>query len=153
MQDLKLPAVCDVSVTNVYNAACDFCGFARDKALIGSVKYLDADAFARALPILHGRGIRFVTLQGGEPLVHPEIVHLVSLTVAAGISCAVITNGWFLPRCIDALAAAGLSRLIISIDSPRLAEHERNRGLDGWGAGSSRALRVPAPSAYRCKRR
>ena len=26
-----LPAVCDVSVTNVCNAACDFCGFSRDK--------------------------------------------------------------------------------------------------------------------------
>ena len=34
------------------NAACDFCGFARDKALVGSARYLDADAFARALPLL-----------------------------------------------------------------------------------------------------
>jgi len=29
MPNYKLPAVCDVSVTNVCNAACDFCGFAR----------------------------------------------------------------------------------------------------------------------------
>jgi len=28
----------------------------------------DADAFSRALPILHRRGIRYMTLQGGEPL-------------------------------------------------------------------------------------
>ena len=70
----KLPAVCDVSVTNVCNAACDFCGFARDKTLVGAARYLDADAFARALPILRRRGIRFMTLQGGEPLVHPDIV-------------------------------------------------------------------------------
>ena len=28
MLNLKLPAVCDVSVTNVCNAACGFCGFA-----------------------------------------------------------------------------------------------------------------------------
>jgi molybdenum cofactor biosynthesis enzyme MoaA len=94
--DLKLPAVCDFSVTNVCNAACDFCGFARDKTLTGSARYADADAFSRALPILHRRGIRYLTLQGGEPLVHPEVVRLVSQTVAAGISCAIITNGWFL---------------------------------------------------------
>jgi MoaA/NifB/PqqE/SkfB family radical SAM enzyme len=128
---LQLPAVCDVSITNVCNAACDFCGFARDKALIGEARYLDAEAFARALPILHRRGIRFLTFQGGEPLVHRAIVPLVSLTVSAGISCAIITNGWFLPRYIDALAEAGLSRLIMSIDSADLAEHERNRGLEG----------------------
>jgi MoaA/NifB/PqqE/SkfB family radical SAM enzyme len=63
--------------------------------------------------------------------VHPEIVRLFSETVVAGISCAVITNGWFLPRHIDTLVAAGLERLIISIDSANLAEHERNRGLEG----------------------
>ena len=91
----------------------------------------DAEAFSRALPILHRRGIRYMTLQGGEPLVHPEIVRLVSDTTATGISCAVITNGWFLPRYIEAMAAAGLSRLIVSIDSANLAEHERNRGLEG----------------------
>jgi MoaA/NifB/PqqE/SkfB family radical SAM enzyme len=131
IRDLKLPAVCDVSVTNICNAACDFCGFARDKSLAGAARYLDADAFFRALPILYRRGIRFMTLQGGEPLVHPDIVRLVAETAAARISCAVITNGWFLPRYIDALAAAGLSRLIVSIDSASLIEHECNRGLEG----------------------
>ena len=72
-----------------------------------------------------------MTLQGGEPLVHPDIVRLVSQTAAAGISCAIITNGWFLRRDIASLAAAGLNRLIISLDSATLAEHERNRGLQG----------------------
>jgi MoaA/NifB/PqqE/SkfB family radical SAM enzyme len=129
--DLKLPAVCDFSVTNVCNAACDFCGFARDKKLTGVARHVDADAFSRALPILHRRGIRYLTLQGGEPLVHPEVVRLVSQTVGAGMSCAIITNGWFLSRYIRSLAAAGLSQLIVSLDSADLAEHERNRGLEG----------------------
>jgi MoaA/NifB/PqqE/SkfB family radical SAM enzyme len=133
MPDLVLPAVCDVSITNVYNAACGFCGFARDKTLAGPARYVDTDAFARALPILHRRGVRYITVQGGEPLVHPDIVRLVSETAAAGISCAIITNGWFLPRYIESLVLAGLSRLIVSIDSANLAEHERNRGLEGLG--------------------
>src|SRR5215472_17380187 len=101
MLDLVLPAVCDVSVTNVCNAACDFCGFARDKTLAGPARYVDADAFSCALPILYQRGIRYMTLQGGEPLVHPEVIRLVSQTTEAGISCAVITNGWFLTRYIE----------------------------------------------------
>jgi len=97
----QLPAVCDFSVTNACNAACDFCGFARDKTFAGAMRFVDVDAFGRALPILYRRGIRYLTLQGGEPLVHPGIVRLVSQTAEAGISCAAITNGWFLPRYID----------------------------------------------------
>ncbi|MBV8738064.1 MAG: radical SAM protein [Alphaproteobacteria bacterium] len=92
---LQLPAVCDVSITNVCNAACDFCGFARDKTQIGAVRYLDAEAFARALPILHQRGIRFLTFQRGEPLVYPEIVPLVVLTVSAEIgTIRNFVRGW-----------------------------------------------------------
>jgi MoaA/NifB/PqqE/SkfB family radical SAM enzyme len=129
-----LPAVCDVSVTNVCNAACDFCGFSRDKHLAGPRRYLDPEEFARALPILRRRRIRYMTLQGGEPLVHPEITSLVASASEAGIQCGVITNGWFLPRHIKQLAAAGLKRLLISIDSADMSEHERNRGLRGLEA-------------------
>ena len=158
MPNYTLPAVCDVSVTNGCNAACDFCGFARDKTLAGPARYVDADAFSRALPILHRRGIRYMTLQGREPLVHPDIVRLVSKTAAAGISCACITNGWFLPRYIESLAAAGLSRLIISIDSADLGEHERNRGLEGLerrlaeGIGQARACGLPVQASVTVNR-
>ena len=131
--DRLLPAVCDVSVTNVCNAACDFCGFARDKTLVGPRRYIDAEQFAQALPILRRRGIRYLTLQGGEPLVHPDIVRLVAATTASDIRCALITNGWFLPRFIDPLVDAGLNTLLVSLDSAALAEHERNRGLAGLG--------------------
>ena len=132
--DLRLPAICDFSVTNVCNAACDFCGFSRDQVPVGPRCHVDADAFARAVPILYRRGVRYITLQGGEPLVHPEIIGLVSAIAAGGIRCAVITNGWFLARDAERMAAAGLDRLIVSLDSADLAEHERNRGLPGLGA-------------------
>jgi hypothetical protein len=49
--DVNLPAVCDFSVTNVCNAACDFCGFARNKTLVGAARYVDAHAFLQALPM------------------------------------------------------------------------------------------------------
>jgi len=149
MLGLKLPAVCDCSVTNVCNAACDFCSFSRDKTVVGHARHVSTVDYARALPILHRRGIRYMTLQGGEPLVHPDIVRLVADTSASGIQCGLITNGWFLPRYIDALASAGLSRLIVSVDSDRLAEHERNRGLDGlserMAEGITRAKKLGIP--------
>ena len=126
-----LPAICDVSVTNVCNAACDFCNFARDKNLAGPRRYLDLAGFSRALPILRRRRIRYMTFQGGEPLVHPEIVALVRAAAAAGVECGLITNGWFLPERIEALASAGLKRLLVSIDSHSMPKHDLNRGLDG----------------------
>jgi MoaA/NifB/PqqE/SkfB family radical SAM enzyme len=158
MPAFDLPAVCDFSITNVCNAACDFCGFARDKTLIGPARYVDTDAYSRALPILHRCGIRYLTLQGGEPLVHPEVVRLVSETVGAGISCAIITNGWFLPRHIKSLAGAGLCQLIVSLDSADLGEHERNRGLEGLerrlaeGIAQAREYGVPVQASVTVNR-
>ena len=40
MPTLELPAVCDFSITNICNAARDFCSFARDKTLIGPARYV-----------------------------------------------------------------------------------------------------------------
>lgn len=128
-----LPAVCDISVTNVCNAACDFCGFSRDKKLVGPRRYLDPEAFARALPVLRRRHIKYVTFQGGEPLVHPDMAAIVASASQSGMECGLITNGWFLARHIPDLAQAGLKRLLVSIDSHNLGEHELNRGLNGLG--------------------
>jgi len=153
-----LPAICDVSVTNVCNAACDFCGFARDKNLAGPRRYLDLAEFSRALPILRRRRIRYMTFQGGEPLVHPHIVGLARAASKAGVECGLITNGWFLPEHIEALAAAGLRRLLISIDSHSMAEHERNRGLDGLrrriaeGIARARKHGIPASASVTVNR-
>jgi MoaA/NifB/PqqE/SkfB family radical SAM enzyme len=130
---LGIPAVCDVSVTNVCNAACDFCGFARGKKLIGPRRYLDRGAFADAVPILRRRNIRYLTFQGGEPLLHPAIVDMVADASGAGMHVGLITNGWWLPQRIGDLVAAGLGRLHVSLDSHSMAEHERNRGLPRLG--------------------
>jgi MoaA/NifB/PqqE/SkfB family radical SAM enzyme len=100
------------------------------------------------LPIMRRRRIRYLTFQGGEPLVHPQIATLVSAATQSGMECGLITNGWFLPRSIDDLAAVGLRRLLVSIDSADMEEHERNRGLEGLearireGVARSRALGI-----------
>lgn len=137
-----VPAVCDVSVTNVCNATCGFCSYAHDKQLVKEKRWIDRAEFARALPILHRRGIRYLNFQGGEPLLHPEIDRLVADTRAAGVRPAVITNGWLLPQKIESLAAAGIGTLLVSIDSHSLEEHERNRGLRGVGERIRNGLAV-----------
>lgn len=137
-----VPAICDVSVTNACNATCDFCSYAYNKQIIKDKRWLDAAEFTRALPILHRRGIRYLTFQGGEPLLHPKIDALVADTRAAGVKPAVITNGWLLPEKIERLVSAGLGALMVSIDSDSLAKHERNRGLPGVGERIRQGLTV-----------
>ena len=91
-------------------------------------------------------------------MVHPDVVRLVSQIVAAGMSCALITNGWLLPRHITALAAAGLRQLIVSLDSATLVEHEHNRGLTGLegrlseGIARARALGRPVQASVTVNR-
>jgi MoaA/NifB/PqqE/SkfB family radical SAM enzyme len=144
-----VPAVCDVSVTNACNAACDFCSYARDKGVVRDHRWLDPAKFAKALPILYRRGIRYVNFQGGEPLLHHAIDRLVADARAAGTRPAVITNGWWLPKKIDSLVAHGLGTLLISIDSHSMVAHERNRGLEGLeerirdGIAIARRQRIP----------
>src|SRR5262245_34144410 len=128
-----VPAVCDISVTNVCNATCDFCAFAYDKGVVQDRRWIDRRRLAEAFPILRRRGIRYVNFQGGEPLLHREIEGLVADARDTGLTPMLITNGWGLPQKIDRLVAAGLRTLSVSMDSHALEVHERNRSLRGVG--------------------
>lgn len=60
----------------------------------------------------------FVTLTGGEPLLHPDVARLVAHVRARGMTPVMNTNGFLLTReRITALGEAGLYALQISIDS------------------------------------
>ena len=62
-----VPAVSDISVTDVCNATCDFCSFARDKDVVRDRRWIDQSRLAEALPILHRRGIRYVNSRVASP--------------------------------------------------------------------------------------
>ena len=139
------PALCNVAVTNSCNATCDFCNFAYNKGRVGKLRWIDADQFDRALAILHRRGIRYISFFGGETLLHPKLPEMIAMTVARGMGPAVITNGWLLPARLEQLASAGLKSVYISIDSPDMTVHEKNRGLKGLGERiRSATIRMPA---------
>src|SRR3954471_22442746 len=112
------PAICNVSATNVCNTPDDFCNFAHDRGFVTDRKWLDADRFAAALSLLRERaGVRFIIFMGGEPLLHPRIVEMAQTATDMGVHPTLVTNGWLLPGKLDALAATGITALIISIDA------------------------------------
>jgi MoaA/NifB/PqqE/SkfB family radical SAM enzyme len=126
-----VPAVCDVSVTNLCQATCTFCNFAHDKHIVTDRRFIDKDKFIAALPILYRRGVRYVNFQGGEPLLHPSIFEMTAAIAQNDMRPAMISNGWLLPEKIERMIDAGLSSLLFSLDSHDIAAHEKNRGLKG----------------------
>jgi len=126
------PAICNFAITNLCNAACDFCGYARDRLPATAQRMADTERALKAIDILHARGVRYLTFTGGEPTLHRGLPALIAHAVALGLRASVVTNGFTLRQeRIEALAAAGLRTLFISIDAPTAAAHENNRGLKG----------------------
>src|ERR1700758_566651 len=123
------PALCNIAVTNSCNATCDFCNFANGNIARKDLRWIDASRLNAALEILYGRGIRYVSFFGGEPLLHTALPEMVRMAVARGMGTALITNGWLLPSKLNDLSAAGLKTIYISIDAASVAAHESNRGL------------------------
>ncbi|HYZ31412.1 MAG TPA: radical SAM protein [Crenalkalicoccus sp.] len=126
------PAILNVSVTNVCNATCSFCNYAHDKGFVRDRRWLDSARFAEAIALMRDRAaVRFVTFMGGEPLLHPELPAMARAASAAGVQPTLVTNGFNLPDRLEAMAAAGISTLFISMDAADAATHEANRGLKG----------------------
>jgi cyclic pyranopterin phosphate synthase len=64
-------------------------------------------------------GFEAIRLTGGEPLVRAHVVRLVELLAPLGVDLALTTNGVKLPELAHDLAAAGLTRINVSLDSLR----------------------------------
>ncbi|HSW46599.1 MAG TPA: radical SAM protein, partial [Phycisphaerae bacterium] len=64
----------------------------------------------------------------GEPLLHPEIASMVQAAKDLGAETELITNGLLLsPELARALVAAGLDRLVVSVDGVTPRRHAENR--------------------------
>ncbi len=71
---------------------------------------------------------------GGEPTLHPDLASFVRHAADLGMKVMVVSNaGLWKARAIHALAEAGLSSFIISVDAATRETHEQNRGLPGAG--------------------
>lgn len=72
----------------------------------------------RRIDLLAGLGTAAITISGGEPLLHPELVEIIRRIRKHGILATLITNGYLLTsERIRALNRAGLNYLQISIDN------------------------------------
>jgi cyclic pyranopterin phosphate synthase len=122
-----------VSVTDRCNLRCRYCMPEGGVALLGHDDILSLEEIAGVVKAAAGMGITKVRLTGGEPLVRRGIVDLVEMIASVdGITdFGLTTNGILLADYADELAAAGLGRINVSIDTMDAMRYEKmTRGGD-----------------------
>jgi MoaA/NifB/PqqE/SkfB family radical SAM enzyme len=124
------PGFCQIAVTNACNARCGFCSFPQVPA--ASRVMADPVRLARGLESLRKAGVYYLCLTGGEPLLYPALLPTLARARDLDINTILCTNGSLLtPGLSRDLKDAGLETLIISMDAPTAAQHDRHRGLPG----------------------
>jgi cyclic pyranopterin phosphate synthase len=108
-----------ISLTDHCNLRCVYCMPLQGAAyapLEGLLTAAEIERVARAAAAI---GFRKIRLTGGEPTLRPDLVDIVQrIARTPGIGdVAMTTNGVLLPRLAPALAAAGLSRVNVHVDS------------------------------------
>jgi GTP 3',8-cyclase len=129
-----------VSVTDRCNLRCTYCMPPEGVEWLPRSEILDYEEIARLVGVFHRMGVRTVRLTGGEPTVRRDVAVLVAKIrdIAPDVDLSMTTNGLLLDGLAAPLAAAGLDRVNVSVDSllrHRFAEMTRRDALDRVFAG------------------
>ncbi len=134
-----------LSVTDRCDFRCIYC-MAEDMTFLPRSEVLSLDELYRLADVFVTAGIRKIRITGGEPLIRPGIVDLCArISALLGLHELVLTtNGSQLSALAAPLAAAGVSRINVSLDSLRpdrfqqITRHgQLSRVLEGLEAARS----------------
>jgi cyclic pyranopterin phosphate synthase len=108
-----------VSVTDRCNFRCQYCMPAEGLRWLDRAEILTFEEVDRLVRLFVSLGVTDVRLTGGEPLVRRDFPRLVGMLARIdGLAdLSLTTNGYLLERDADALVAAGIDRVNVSIDS------------------------------------
>jgi MoaA/NifB/PqqE/SkfB family radical SAM enzyme len=114
------PLAVGFEVTHRCNLRCSYCD--RNTRLS---REMSKDDILAALGGLHRLGMRAVSLDGGEPLVHEHIDTIVGWLFDRGVLLRINTNGVLIPR--HQVAIMHMAKVKISLDGPD-SVHDAVRG-------------------------
>ena len=134
MRDLR------ISVTDRCNFRCTYCMpkeiFGRDYAFLPRDQVLTFEEIERAARIFVSLGVDKLRITGGEPLVRRDLPTLIGMLAGlrrpdgGAIDLTLTTNGSALRALAGPLAAAGLQRVTVSLDSLDDAVFGAMNGID-----------------------
>ena len=144
-----------ISVTDRCNFRCVYCMpkevFGRGYRFMDRKELLSFEEIEQLVRAFVAHGVEKVRITGGEPLLRRDLEVLIGRLVALGeLDVALTTNGALLPQKAEALVAAGLRRVTVSLDSLDDATFRAmndvgfpvTRVLDGIAAASAAGLKV-----------
>jgi cyclic pyranopterin phosphate synthase len=111
-----------ISVTDRCNFRCVYCMpaevFGRDYRFLDRKELLTFEEITRLARSFAEHGVEKIRITGGEPLVRRDLERLIAMLAELdGLDLTLTTNGALLPQKAQALAAAGLLRITVSLDS------------------------------------
>src|SRR6266508_142426 len=136
-----------LSVTDRCNLRCEYCMPEDDYVWLPREDVLHFEETSALVDVFLSLGVDKVRLTGGEPLLRRDVASLVRMVASKpGLNdLALTTNGVLLADQIDALKAAGLGRITVSLDTLRPDRFARLTRFDQLGAvhkGIAAAQRV-----------
>jgi MoaA/NifB/PqqE/SkfB family radical SAM enzyme len=124
------PGYLQFAITNICNADCGFCGFARSKFNPHARHSVTLAEARDVIDISVKNHIGYLLFVGGEPMVHRELRAMVRYAAERGVHPMICTNGGlWTEENMRGLVDDGLSSVIMSIDAHDIGKHEGNRGL------------------------
>jgi len=124
---LRAPFTVCMWVTDYCNLDCAYC-----YAKPFSGRRMASDRALELVRELGAMGVFDITLAGGEPMLHPDIVEMIRIAVAGGMRVGLLSNGVAMPQArIDALERVTTKQnfiIQISIDSTDAAINDPVRG-------------------------
>jgi MoaA/NifB/PqqE/SkfB family radical SAM enzyme len=124
------PGYLQFAITNICNADCDFCGFARSKFDPRARRSVTLQEAQDAIDIALRNHVGYLLFVGGEPMIHRDLRAMVRYAAERGIHPMICTNGGlWTEENMRGLVNDGLSSVIMSIDAHEVAKHEENRRL------------------------
>jgi cyclic pyranopterin phosphate synthase len=139
-----------ISVTDRCQFRCTYCMprevFGRDFVFLPREQLLTFEELTRLAQVFASLGVRKLRLTGGEPLLRRDLEKLVAMLAGIGgiDDIALTTNGALLAGKARALAAAGLRRVTVSLDS---LDDETFTALNDAGFPAARVLEAIAAAA------
>lgn len=110
-----------LSVTDRCNLRCRYCMPEEHYTWLPRASILTFEELTRLAAVFASLGVRKLRLTGGEPMLRQDLPALVAMlaTVPGIEDVAMTTNGVLLAPAAEALAAAGLRRVTVSLDTLR----------------------------------
>ncbi len=108
-----------VSLTDRCNLRCTYCMPHDFAAWLPSKDLLNTDELIEIIEVAVSQGIDEIRLTGGEPMLRPDIVEIVSRisSIRNAPKLSMTTNGLVLAKLAKPLVDAGLRRINISLDT------------------------------------